>query len=71
MQIEGKLQAMGIVLPDLRKTARDGQATLAYYGELYGKMKPFHRSATCSSCQATCRTCRMAAPSIRAASAPR
>jgi enamine deaminase RidA (YjgF/YER057c/UK114 family) len=44
MQIEGKLQAMGITLPDLRKTAPDGKATLAYYGELYGKMKPFHRS---------------------------
>ena len=44
MQIEGKLQAMGITLPDLRKTAPDGKATLAYYGELHGKMKPFHRS---------------------------
>ena len=46
MKIESKLQAMGIVLPDLRKKAPDGQATVAYYGALYGKMKPFHRSGS-------------------------
>jgi enamine deaminase RidA (YjgF/YER057c/UK114 family) len=44
MQIESKLQELGITLPDLRKTAPDGTAQLAYYGQLYGKMKPFHRS---------------------------
>ena len=44
MQIESRLQAMGITLPDLGKKGTPGLAEVNYYGQLYGKMKPFHRS---------------------------
>ena len=36
MEIERKLRAMGIELPDF--------GSAAYYGASYGKMKPFHRT---------------------------
>ena len=44
MQIESRLQAMGITLPDLGKKGTAGNPAVNYYGQLYGKMKPFHRS---------------------------
>jgi enamine deaminase RidA (YjgF/YER057c/UK114 family) len=44
MQIESKLQAMGITLPDFGRKGTGGDQALHYYGQLYGKMKPFHRS---------------------------
>jgi enamine deaminase RidA (YjgF/YER057c/UK114 family) len=44
MQIESKLQAMGITLPDFGRTGSGSDQALHYYGQLYGKMKPFHRS---------------------------
>ena len=44
MEIENKLKAMGITLPDLGKwESRLGTAE-KYYGQQYGKMKPFHRT---------------------------
>jgi enamine deaminase RidA (YjgF/YER057c/UK114 family) len=44
MQIESRLQTMGITLPDLGRTGTAGSGSAKYYGQLYGKMKPFHRS---------------------------
>ena len=44
MKIESRLQDMGITLPDLGKKGTPGLAEVNYYGQLYGKMKPFHRS---------------------------
>jgi enamine deaminase RidA (YjgF/YER057c/UK114 family) len=44
MQIESRLQALGITLPDLGERGTAGNAAVSYYGQLYGKMKPFHRS---------------------------
>ena len=44
MEIENKLKAMDITLPDLGKwESRLGTAE-KYYGQQYGKMKPFHRT---------------------------
>jgi len=46
MQIESRLQTMGITLPDLGKKGAGSSAAVNYYGQLYGKMKPFHRSGS-------------------------
>jgi len=44
MKIESKLKAMGIVLPDLGKWESKLDTAEKYYGQQYGKMKPFHRT---------------------------
>jgi enamine deaminase RidA (YjgF/YER057c/UK114 family) len=43
MNIEKKIQAMGITLPELGKWDSTIGTTQKYYGQQYGKMKPFHR----------------------------
>jgi hypothetical protein len=43
MEIEKKLQSMEIKLPDLGKWQSDLGTAQRYYGQHYGKMKPFHR----------------------------
>jgi enamine deaminase RidA (YjgF/YER057c/UK114 family) len=43
VDIEKKLQSMGIVLPELGKFDSNLGTTQKYYGQQYGKMKPFHR----------------------------
>jgi enamine deaminase RidA (YjgF/YER057c/UK114 family) len=43
MEIEKKLQSMGIELPDLGKWQSNLGTAEKYYGQQYGKMKPFHR----------------------------
>jgi enamine deaminase RidA (YjgF/YER057c/UK114 family) len=42
MEIEKKLQSMGIELPDLGKWQSNLGTAEKYYGQQYGKMKPFH-----------------------------
>jgi len=44
MKIESKLKAMGIVLPDLGNWESKLGTAEKYYGQQYGKMKPFHRT---------------------------
>ena len=44
MEIEGKLKAMGIMLPELGKWDSNLGTAQKYYGQQYGKMKPFHRT---------------------------
>jgi enamine deaminase RidA (YjgF/YER057c/UK114 family) len=44
MNIERKLETMGIVLPDLGAWKSDLGTSQKYYGQQYGKMKPFHRT---------------------------
>ena len=44
MKIESKLEAMGIVLPDFGKWESKLGTAEKYYGQQYGKMKPFHRT---------------------------
>ena len=43
MEIEKKLQSMGVELPDLGKWQSNLGTAEKYYGQQYGKMKPFHR----------------------------
>jgi enamine deaminase RidA (YjgF/YER057c/UK114 family) len=43
MVIEKKLESMGIALPDLGSWNSNLGTTQKYYGQQYGKMKPFHR----------------------------
>lgn len=43
MEIEKKLQSMRIELPDLGKWQSNLGTAQKYYGQQYGKMKPFHR----------------------------
>ncbi|HEY7748624.1 MAG TPA: RidA family protein [Aestuariivirgaceae bacterium] len=43
MEIEKKLKALGITLPDLGKWEAKLGTAEKYYGQKYGKMKPFHR----------------------------
>jgi hypothetical protein len=43
MVIEKKLQSMGVVLPDLGSWNSNLGTAQRYYGQQYGKMKPFHR----------------------------
>lgn len=44
MEIERKLKTMGITLPELGKWDSSIGTTQKYYGQQYGKMKPFHRT---------------------------
>jgi enamine deaminase RidA (YjgF/YER057c/UK114 family) len=44
MRIEAKLESIGIALPDLGNWKSDLGTSQSYYGQQYGKMKPFHRS---------------------------
>ncbi|MFZ5672442.1 MAG: RidA family protein [Pseudomonadota bacterium] len=44
MQIEKKLESLGIKLPDLGTWDSNIGTAQKYYGQQYGKMKPFHRS---------------------------
>jgi enamine deaminase RidA (YjgF/YER057c/UK114 family) len=44
VEIEKKLAAMGIVLPNLGAWDSNFGTSEKYYGQQYGKMKPFHRS---------------------------
>ena len=71
MQIEKKLEGMGIKLPELGKWDSKLGTAEKYYGEQYGKMKPFHRSG--NLLDAVGPRARPAGwhPCIRAASAPR
>jgi enamine deaminase RidA (YjgF/YER057c/UK114 family) len=43
MNIEKKLESMGIALPELGSWNSDHGTDQKYYGQQYGKMKPFHR----------------------------
>jgi len=43
MEIEKKLQSMGLELPELGKWQSNLGTAEKYYGQQYGKMKPFHR----------------------------
>jgi enamine deaminase RidA (YjgF/YER057c/UK114 family) len=43
MEIEKKLQSMGITLPELGKWKSNVETAQKYYGQHCGKMKPFHR----------------------------
>jgi enamine deaminase RidA (YjgF/YER057c/UK114 family) len=43
METEKKLQSMGIALPELGKWKSNVGTAQKYYGQQYGKMKPFHR----------------------------
>jgi hypothetical protein len=43
METEKKLRSMGIVLPDLGEWQSNLGTAQSYYGQRYGKMKPFHR----------------------------
>jgi enamine deaminase RidA (YjgF/YER057c/UK114 family) len=43
MVIEKKLQSIGVVLPDLGSWNSNLGTAQKYYGQQYGKMKPFHR----------------------------
>jgi enamine deaminase RidA (YjgF/YER057c/UK114 family) len=43
MRIEKKLRSMDIQLPDLGDWNSDLDVSEKYYGQQYGKMKPFHR----------------------------
>ena len=43
MSIDKKLESMGIALPELGKWNSDFGTDQKYYGQQYGKMKPFHR----------------------------
>ena len=43
MEIDKKLQSMGIELPDPGKWQSNLGTAEKYYGQQYGKMKPFHR----------------------------
>jgi enamine deaminase RidA (YjgF/YER057c/UK114 family) len=43
MEIEKKIQALGIALPELGKWDSAIGTAQKYYGQQYGKMKPFHR----------------------------
>lgn len=43
MNVEKKLESMGIKLPELGKWNSDYGTDQKYYGQQYGKMKPFHR----------------------------
>ena len=43
MSIEKKLKSMGIALPELGSWNSDHGTDQKYYGQQYGKMKPFHR----------------------------
>jgi enamine deaminase RidA (YjgF/YER057c/UK114 family) len=44
MEIEKKLESMGITLPDLGTWNSNLGVSDKYYGQQYGKMKPFHRA---------------------------
>src|SRR6516225_972179 len=44
MEIEKKLESMGIALPDLGTWSSNLGVADKYYGQQYGKMKPFHRT---------------------------
>ncbi|MBK1871311.1 RidA family protein [Taklimakanibacter albus] len=44
MQIEKKIESLGIKLPDLGVWDSNIGTAQKYYGQQYGKMKPFHRS---------------------------
>ena len=46
MKIEKKIESMGIVLPDLGTWDSNYGTAQKYYGQKYGKMKPFHRSGS-------------------------
>jgi enamine deaminase RidA (YjgF/YER057c/UK114 family) len=46
MSAQKKLQSMGIVLPDLGTWNSDHGTDQKYYGQRYGRMKPFHRSGS-------------------------
>lgn len=43
MVIEKRLESMGVVLPDLGSWNSNLGTAQKYYGQQYGKMKPFHR----------------------------
>jgi enamine deaminase RidA (YjgF/YER057c/UK114 family) len=43
MEVERKLQSLGISLPDLGRWESNLGTAQKYYGQQYGKMKPFHR----------------------------
>jgi enamine deaminase RidA (YjgF/YER057c/UK114 family) len=43
MEVEKKLQSLGISLPDLGRWESNLGTAQKYYGQKYGKMKPFHR----------------------------
>jgi enamine deaminase RidA (YjgF/YER057c/UK114 family) len=43
MEVEKKLQSLGISLPDLGRFESNLGTAQKYYGQQYGKMKPFHR----------------------------
>ncbi len=43
MSIQKKLKSMGIALPELGSWNSDHGTDQKYYGQQYGKMKPFHR----------------------------
>ena len=43
MSIEKKLKSMGIALPELGSWNSDHGTDQKYYGQQYGKMRPFHR----------------------------
>lgn len=43
MSIQKKLESMGIALPELGSWNSDLGTDQKYYGQQYGKMKPFHR----------------------------
>ncbi len=42
-EVERKVQSLGIALPDLGKWNSNLGTAQKYYGQRYGKMKPFHR----------------------------
>lgn len=46
MQIEKKLESLGIKLPELGTWDSNIGTAQKYYGQQYGKMKPFHRSGS-------------------------
>ena len=46
MNTEKKLESLGITLPDLGKWDSDYGTDQKYYGQRYGRMKPFHRSGS-------------------------
>jgi enamine deaminase RidA (YjgF/YER057c/UK114 family) len=46
MQIEKKIESLGIKLPDLGVWDSNIGTAQKYYGQQYGKMKPFHRSGS-------------------------
>lgn len=44
MSIEAKLASMGITLPEQERCDGSAGPDQGYYGQRYGRMKPFHRS---------------------------